>query len=542
MKFLAILAIVSLFYLQATAQSLASCPIIGGEECGAGFCSDIASGIAGPKGCACPSGVSGDSCQSEIALSCEASFNSVANLVTENIPIAVTASFTNDELTVVVDSPLVTEREYTTVWVDESVPSDARCGYPGDHWTRSFDETDCHDIFTGVMPWAEQTANCGWALDNSDDYWFTYNADMIIQHHDFIDPFAGRAGSAAVERLTQHIVPLEVQFQKYIDVSTQITVTASVQALFAISRQAVDPNTKEAVIEVTTNLLHPYKLDLENILNTPANPDYAAYTYSIAEVGDAALCPDDPAQSCTQVFRITIDASTGCEISGLYDLQWDLTCQSADNCAIDAGEKVDAQLSILSEDFCAKVSVRVEIDGTLTSYESDVYSTIKTNFLYDQTAFFEAALSSPDATLTSSTIRTVSLVDNVSGSSILLYSDGNTPIPDINFSLDGGSSNTARFNFDLLESVMGALGADESKEWDVVARVDVTYEGVPGLRRLVLQGELGDKPMNLDAKVGITGVESNDDGELSVVGAASGVSASLSVMLMALLAVFYRVF
>jgi hypothetical protein len=167
--------------------SQATCPAPGGNTCNAeGSC--LTYPVDGAY-CACASGFGGLDCATPAAATCP--FNSVSATSTSNIPIAVLASYTNDQLTVSVRSPLVTERAYSTIWLDDSVANNANCTYPGRYWNREFDS--CSDRFVGVMPWARTNA-CGWVLDSSDLEYFTYDTNMLIQHHDLIDPFAGRTG------------------------------------------------------------------------------------------------------------------------------------------------------------------------------------------------------------------------------------------------------------------------------------------------------------------------------------------------------------
>ena len=73
--------------------------------------------------------------------------------------------------------------------------------------------------------------------------------------------------------------------------TTSVSVSAPVTLLAAVSLQTVDPETKLATIEVTTNLLAPYKLSAENLTLLPNDPAYADYTYSVSEVGSPELCP-----------------------------------------------------------------------------------------------------------------------------------------------------------------------------------------------------------------------------------------------------------
>jgi hypothetical protein len=330
---------------------------------------------------------------------------------------------------------------------------------------------------------------------------------MLLKHHDLIDPFAGRAGQAPVERITQHVVPIQVQFQKFIDVSTNITVQSPVRLLVAVTRQEVASDTKNAIIEVTTNLLYPYKLTAEQLSQVPSAA-YPGMNFSIIEVGSSALCPNTPGAACTQVFRINIAIGNNCQITGAYGLLWNLTCQLDSvsgarpaSCAINNDATASAAISILSEDFCAKVSVKITISGTLTSFDSATYLVPKSQFIVNQSSYFKAEVASPDATLTSSVVRSVKLVSGAE--QILIYSDGSSAIPEAAFGLDQSGADFAEFFFTLKGSYITGIGQDASKQYSVVARIDVTFTGVPGVKRLVLQGELNKKPMSLNAQIGV---------------------------------------
>jgi len=125
-------------------------------------------------------------------------------------------------------------------------------------------------------------------------------------------------------------------------------------------------------------------------------------TFAITEVGDSALCPNVAGSACTQVFRINIVISGNCQITGNYGINWNLDCQLDPNngarpasCAINAGATSSAAISILSEDFCAKVSVKIQITGSLASYDSATYLNPKTQFIVNQTTYFRANVNSP---------------------------------------------------------------------------------------------------------------------------------------------------
>ncbi len=115
--------------------------------------------------CACRSGYSGADCASAAPGGCSASFGNLNATKTEYPPIAVNVFFDANVFNVAISSPLVNQRNYTIVAIDNSSFANENCTYPGAYWSRSFDS--CSDIFTGAMPWADNVA-CGWAQNQAD--------------------------------------------------------------------------------------------------------------------------------------------------------------------------------------------------------------------------------------------------------------------------------------------------------------------------------------------------------------------------------------
>ena len=67
------------------------------------------------------------------------------------------------------------------------------------------------------------------------------------------------------------------------------------------------------------------------------------------------------------------------------------------------------------------------------------------------------------------------------------------------------------------------FGQDEVRDYSVEARIDVTYSGVPGVKRLVLQGALDNTPVNLAAQIGLQADSLNEDSEPMVASASTSV-------------------
>lgn len=469
-----LLAALVVALLAASAFAGVSCPDSCGESLYLGHCTSFDSG---DSYCACRSGQAGDDCATAVT---GCSFESVSADATDFSPLAVSVYFDDDTLNVAIASPLVTERNYTLVAIDDSAFGDERCTYPGTHWSRSFNS--CHDIFTAALPWSDNVA-CGWTHDQSDESLAVYSAQMIVEHHDVIDPFSNRNQSSPVERVTQHVIPLTVTFPKNVTISSEITVQSAVKLLSAISKQSVAANRQSAVIEITTNLIWPYILKDFTIVSNPGTA--TSYTASLV----SSNCEND-GSSCTQVFSIDIVNGDACTLNGEYSLQWTLDCQLDPNsgelpaqCAIQEGDTVTGSLTVLSENFCTQVSTSLPLTGSLASFGDFARTLPKTQFLVGQTLYYRVSMNSPNVTLTGSTIQSVKIT-SPGEDDILLYSDGVLGL----HGTDGAFITTdavshADFQFTLSDEFISALADDSSRVYTTTVIVDVDYQDTVTTKR-----------------------------------------------------------
>jgi hypothetical protein len=385
-------------------------------------------------------------------------------------------------------SPLVAQRLNSRISFDSSGLDNYNCSYPGPFWSHTIES--CNDKYVGAMPWL-QSSNCGWVFNNSDPDYYQYTANMIIDNNDELDTFASRGGPITL-RQTQDVIPLLLQFQKFVEVSTTITVQSPVRLLVAVIQQVVDPIMKNAYVELATNLLYPYTISAEVVSGPPGQMGYA-----ISDVSISSECPNSNTSTCTQLFNISITTNGACTITGLYSIQFTLSCQpGVSPCPLPAGSVANVAANIVSEDFCPQISARVTISGTLSSYSSATYTTPDTQFIVDEVTYFEAQISSPQATLTQAKVTTVSIVNNDNANeTYLLYSSGelNSAYADsAKFVANTPGTTSSTFYFTLNSSVfLSATSTDTTKSFKVVARVDVQYEGVPGVKRIILDGNLG---------------------------------------------------
>jgi len=328
---------------------------------------------------------------------------------------------------------------------------------------------------------------------------------MVIIDYDNLNTFSGRSGPPTI-RTTQHVVPLLLQFQKFIDVSTSISIQSPVRLLVAVIEQQVDPITKNAVIEFATNLIYPYTISGSSLTSDPGSPMH----YLLTEINDgssASLCPNSTGSTCTQRFQISVTTNGACQITGTYGIQFALSCQVGPNeCPLPAGSTAEVTAAIISENFCTQVSALVSVSGSLLSYSSNTYTTTRALFLVDQVSYFMAQVSSSQATLTNATIASVSVVNSQNSNEVyLLYADGlvnSLYAGSCKFSLDTFGSDFAAFFFTANASIFNnATNTDVTKTYSVKAQVNVQYAGVPGTKRIVLQGSLGNRQITASSTV-----------------------------------------
>ena len=510
-----LIALIALLAATAMAGSSCTAPDSCSESSYLGYCDTAFT--SGDSYCACRSGQSGSDCATAVT---GCTFNSVSANTTDYAPISVAVSFSADTLNVAIASPLVSERNYTLVAIDDSAFADERCTYPGLHWSRSF--ASCNDMFIAALPWADN-GPCGWTSDQSHPSLAVYSAQMIVEHHDVISPFGTRNQSAAVERITQHLIPLTVTFPKNVTVTSDITVQSPVKLLSSISRQTVAANGASATIEITTNLIWPYNLTAFTIVSNPGAAD--SYTASLVSED----CPND-GSSCTQVFRIAIVTGSSCTLNGNYNLRWTLQCQPDPNsgnevpqCAIQAGDNVIASLTLVSENFCTSIATALPLSGSLASFGDFAHTRPKTQFLVGQTLYYRASMVSPNVTLTGTTINSVKL-SSPGEDDVLLYSEGQMDSDGTaaTFSTDGDVT-FADFQFALSADFIAALADDSSRTYTTSVIVDVDYQNTVtskrGRRTVEFSSNLNSQMVGLAASFETSQLQSSSAASLTIAAA-----------------------
>jgi len=175
---------------------------------------------------------------------------------------------------------------------------------------------------------------------------------------------------------------------------------------------------------------------------------------------------------------------SACSFTGLYEASFKLSCHPSitnpANCPLDLNNNnVRIQISANSENFCTAANVNINLVGTLTSYSDNTYQVPKNAFLLDQRSYFQAQVSSPKATLKSSTlIRAQWTQGNIT--KVLYDNSAITPEgTNEGFVVGPSTANTAAFNF-LLSSNWMSIPVDSSSDFNVSATIQVSYQAIDG--------------------------------------------------------------
>jgi hypothetical protein len=254
--------------------------------------------------------------------------------------------------------------------------------------------------------------------------------------------------------------------------------------LETITKQEVDTIAETATIEITSNLVWPYKLVNFAVTSGPvaAGLITTLATPISVQCGDTGL-----GTSCTQISRFTINTATICSLSGQYQFQWQITCHdlNADVCALGGGESALATLSLVSEDLCADVSITTLLTGALTSFRDLARTTPKSNFFAGQTIYHRVSLTSSEVTLTAVQIQKVSFIPTTAPIDPVDFYLNSVTTPNgiiAAFTVESTTATTALFHFTLNNLFLTNIVPDVGRQYQTSVIVRASFQDVTGKR------------------------------------------------------------
>jgi len=314
----------------------------------------------------------------------------VKALATQAPPVLDKAYFEDARLNILVSAPFTSGRAESILWLNKNTTR-AYCTYPIAQQYIFKKVSGCKDVWHFNIPW-ELAKNCDWIISQEETHQ-VFKGQVIMQHVEWI-------ASINEWRHTQSILRIKVRFQRFASVTLnpEISIFKTPDVTAAITKQIVSINLADpALIEVVTVLSWPYKLSPSTftLAETPAGKVLStAYAFDD--------CNNAEGTSCKQRWRtaLTLTENT-CTLDGNYKLTYTKACSpSQTNCPLQEADKpAFVAYSLISENFCAEVTVEVGLTGSVGVFEDAGYSKTRTAFIVGARAYFlvkvESELNTP---------------------------------------------------------------------------------------------------------------------------------------------------
>jgi len=410
------------------------------------------------------------------------SFPTVNPLVTSAVAEFITSQsfIANDNLTVVIESPAVSQR-----YVSYIALSSSACAFPnaGRVFTKGFDSFACQDSFTGMFRIQDLVSTCGFAVSSDSSHtYITGFLDISV-----VDALPSLHG-VSISRATSASIGLKLALPTTLTViSENLSVTSPVDTLAAVTGQDYDSTSDTATILITTSVQWPFFLISPIVMSYPN----AAFNVSIT-LSDDSQCPGTEGSSCLQVWSVgimNIAWSGQCNVNGNYTFDWDFTCQAgfASSCGVANTtmiSSITAQLG--SDDVCGTVSVVSNIAGSLTSYSDNNYTTEELTYASNGVIFLGAEVTA-DVAFSSIALELVRVVQG--GVPLVIYNFPSEVDASLNFGFGSDTGSVLQFNFVAVDAgspsffIFNAGGSENAFTFTVEADLVVTYQTTLGRKR-----------------------------------------------------------
>ena len=241
------------------------------------------------------------------------------------------------------------------------------------------------------------------------------------------------------EREVLHLMPFTLIFPSQITVTTgDVQVFSDVATARAIVRQVITSSTVGGVPTAFVSLFvaSQYPYELHSPVGGASLP--GAYSYGPwADDTDANTeygytCDNVLNQDCLRQFKWSIiDSNLLCTFSGSFSVVFDVKCVDGyANCPLTGSEEVTVVFGLTSvANHCPQVVDEVILEKSLDSYKDPTFTTPKTNFIADQTVYFQAKIRSDDVALSAATWNSLQIVSDVLSGPIDLMTAGSIVAP-----------------------------------------------------------------------------------------------------------------
>jgi len=408
------------------------------------------------------------------------SWGIVQPLRTLNPPRLESANFLNNNLNILISQPMVNGRADIEVFLndDKLFSTFPICSYPNSDFILK-QVTGCNDVWNFSIPW-DQAIQCGWKLLNEEGY-RTYRGQVIVHNHEWLS-------NINEFRFIQSVLRIKIRFQVFISISFNSFVYSQPNLRSGITQQIISVNLGEsATVQLTTLLNYPYMLTNGTLV---LYPEEKIQNVSSTFSNDLCAENNNNGAECKQRWNIQLLLNNDtCTLDGNYRMNFTEACSDTSiQCPLD-GTLVSIDFTLVSENFCAEISIDIGLYGTIKVYESADFLTIRNSFIQGKTAYFLVEVSSDQNTqpyndssasilFSSVSLVTVSLRVDVSNVILRLYQNGTlaeeTYDSGIN-EIKRSNGNSVGFSFIFTEGLISALNATSKTQITVGAEVLVTY-------------------------------------------------------------------
>eukprot|EP01121_Diplochlamys_sp_Union-15-3_P014377 TRINITY_DN457_c0_g1_i1.p1 TRINITY_DN457_c0_g1~~TRINITY_DN457_c0_g1_i1.p1 ORF type:complete len:964 (-),score=161.84 TRINITY_DN457_c0_g1_i1:28-2919(-) len=229
----------------------------------------------------------------------------------------------------------------------------------------------CADMWRFSAPWPEVRDSCC-SVDLSDPLYLTYDCTIDVAHSDSL-VFEGSWKNVTNRgRFTRVPLPLYVQFQRAVNLTSFIQVFSDLDIKAYIQRQEYDPTTNLGTIVIDVVTLWPYTLSLVNLTQQFPNSYFLSTSFiPVNEVN--RTCNNVPGSKCWQSVVLSVSLAKVdppiCNLDNTFVMSFSYSCRGS-ICPPQnvSQENTTLVATIRTEDFCPSFTIQFPLNGSLSTY------------------------------------------------------------------------------------------------------------------------------------------------------------------------------
>lgn len=280
-------------------------------------------------------------------------------------------------------------------------------GETSSFWEHEYDDVTCMNTFTFTGSWSD-VMNAASVTEDSGSYFYTGILQVTSTETFFHDIQTDQQFTRTIIEDLVWILGIESTVELTVDMVNVYVQNASTFHVF--DRMAVlehDGSSSSVTIEYQTEVNYPWILDPSQHNFVDESP------YGIPYVDEGTLAEQDRGAGCgvagsycVQDWQVTFDVTAVCDILGNWTVR---------HYAIYEGETQEFDFTaVLSLDsVCATTFTNIETEATLTSYDSNTFTSAATEFFVGSETFFRLVVDDELQTITSISLDGVEVTQTI---------------------------------------------------------------------------------------------------------------------------------